>query len=78
MRGRPGDPDSCYRVRVYKSNGYVYAGTQPFTENEETGERKRRSMLWERLIDGKFIPNQRYQLLSPEERARLIFPEDGI
>ena len=32
--GRPIDPLSPYRVSVHKSNGHVYATTQPFKQDK--------------------------------------------
>ena len=75
--GRYIDPDSQYRIKPHKTHGYTYASTQPPAIDPETGKKKYRHVHWgtvdENLV---FIPGSAFYLASPEERARLIFPED--
>lgn len=73
--GRPIDPLSPYRVSVHKSNGHVYATTQPFKQ-DKNGNVVRRHVSWGVVIDSKFIPNKTYLYAAPEERAKLIFPNE--
>jgi hypothetical protein len=61
---------------VHVNNGYRYASTQPPFLDPVTGEKKYRRIHWGRVVDGgKFIPGDEFWLASPEERARLIFPD---
>lgn len=80
---RPVDPTAQYRVKLHIANGYTYASTQPPIIDPETGKKKYRYVHWGRVIcfpeqDGKqkFIPGFRFYQASPEERTRLIFPEE--
>ncbi len=73
--GRPKDPISPYRVSTHKSNGHIYATTQPFV-TDNTGKTVRRHFSWGLLIGSKFIPNKNYIYASQEERDKLIFPEE--
>ncbi|GHV42197.1 hypothetical protein FACS1894187_24310 [Synergistales bacterium] len=73
---RPINPNSQYRVKPHTTNGYTYASTQPPYVNPETGKKKYRYIHWGTLDEAmKFIPGSRYVLASPEERAKLVFPD---
>ena len=75
--GRPPKADSGYHVSPHVANGYCYASTQPAYIDPETGIKKYRYVNWGRLIDdNRFIPGKAYILASPEERSKLIFPDD--
>ncbi len=76
MAGRNRDPLTPYRIFLHTPRGYRYAATQAYEENPETHAVTRRYLYWGRVDeDLNFTPNQRYLNASPEERARLIFPE---
>ena len=76
MAGRPKNPDTDYRVIIHQPNGYRYAATQPHIRDPKTGAIRRRYCYWGDVSeDLKFIPNDRFLLASPSERAKLIFPE---
>jgi hypothetical protein len=73
---RPKDPQSTYRVSTHKTNGYTYASTQPAAIDPGTGKRTHRHIHWGRLDDDMvFRPGIAYLTASPDERARLVFPE---
>ena len=73
---RPVDPDSQYVVKPHKINGYTYASTQPSRIDPVTGKKKYRYIHWGTLSEGlKFTPGSQYIIASPEERAKLIFPD---
>jgi len=75
--GRPVDPDAQYRVKLHINNGYTYASTQPPYTDPGTGKKKYRRVHWGTVDENnKFTPGSPFFLASPEERARLIFPED--
>ena len=75
--GRPVDPNSQYRVKAHNNNGYTYASTQPPYIDPETGKKKYRHLHWGTISEElKFIPGPHFYLASPEERAKLIFPEE--
>ena len=72
---RPTKADSIYRVALHKNGGYMYATTHPYTITND-GKRKYSCRHWGIVTEGlKFIPGKQYLYASPEERARLIFPE---
>lgn len=80
---RPVDPTAQYRIKLHITNGYTYASTQPPRIDPETGKKKYRHIHWGTVVPLpgqeeklKFIPGSTFYLASPEERARLIFPED--
>ena len=73
------DANTAYRVRLHNNGGYRYASTQPIIEDsdKESGRKKHRRVHWGTVdANMKFHPNHRYITTPPEERARLIFPED--
>lgn len=73
---RPADPKSPYRVSIHPNNGYRYASTQPARVNPKTGKREYRHIHWGTVSeDLKFMPGKNYLLATPEERAKLIFPD---
>ena len=74
---RPVDPSAQYRVKPHKTNGYVYASTQPSVIDPQTGKKKYRYIHWG-TVEGehKFIPGSVFRTTKNEERAKLIFPED--
>ena len=72
---RPTKADSIYRVALHKNGGYMYATTHPYTITND-GKRKYSCLHWGAVTEElKFIPGKQYLYASPEERARLIFPE---
>jgi hypothetical protein len=74
---RPVDPNAQYRIKPHITNGYTYASTQPPYIDQNTGKKKYRCIYWGAVDENlKFIPGSKYYLASPEERLRLIFPED--
>ena len=74
---RPVDSDAQYRVKPHATKGYIYASTQPPYIDPETGKKKYRYIHWGKLEDGyKFYPGTAFFMASPEERERLIFPDD--
>lgn len=67
--------DSIYRMSLHKNGGYMYATTHPYTVTED-GKRKYSCLHWGTVTDElKFIPGKQCLYASPEERAKLIFPE---
>ena len=67
--------DSVYRMSLHKNGGYMYATTHPYTVTED-GKRMYSCLHWGTVTDElKFIPGKQYLYASPEERAKLIFPE---
>ena len=74
---RPVDPDAQYRVKPHINSGYTYASTQPPEIDPKTGRKKYRYIHWGSVdANQKFIPGSRFFLATPEERSRLIFPEE--
>lgn len=74
---RKQDPSTNYRVRVHKIGQYRYACTQPRVSAREPGKEAHKYVHWGRLDENnKVIPSSAYLLASPEERKKLIFPED--
>jgi hypothetical protein len=75
--GRPADPDTPFRLKPHTTQGYTYASTQPSFIDPETGVKRSQHIHWGRIVDGdRFIPGERFFLATPEERSRLIFPDD--
>ena len=73
---RPVDPIAQYRVKPHVINGYTYASTQPSFPDPKTGKKKYRYIHWGSIDENlRFKPNSQFFLASPEERARLIFPD---
>jgi len=74
---RPVDPDAQYRVKPHITHGYIYAGTRSPYIDPNTEKKKYRYIHWGAVDENlKFIPGSAFYLASPEERARLIFPEN--
>jgi len=74
---RPVDPNAQYRVKPHVNNGYTYASTQPPHIDPNTGKKKYRYIHWGTIDENlKFIPSSKFYLAAPEERSRLIFPEE--
>jgi hypothetical protein len=74
---RPVDPNAQFRVKPHINNGYTYASTQPPYVDPDTGKKKYRYVHWGVVDENRrFIPGSTFYLASPEERERLIFPED--
>jgi hypothetical protein len=73
---RPVDPNTQYRVKSHVINGYTYASTQPCYSDPTTGKKKYHHVHWGTVDENlRFMPGMPFFLASPEERARLIFPE---
>jgi len=74
---RPVDPNAQYRVKPHINGGRTYASTQPPYIDQITGKKKYRYIHWGAVDENyKFIPGIQFFQASPEERARLIFPEE--
>ena len=76
---RTADTATTYKVKIHTNNGYRYASTQPLIVNPErtSGRNKHKRIHWGTIDDEmKFHPNNNYIMASPEERAKLIFPDD--
>ena len=74
---RPIDPDAQYRIKPHVTKGYMYASTQPSYIDSLTGKKKYHYIHWGTLDSGhKFYPGTAFYMVSPEERERLIFPEN--
>jgi hypothetical protein len=80
---RPVDPDTQYRIKLHVTHGYAYASTQPPLIDPTTGKKKHQHVHWGSVVPVpgqeeklKFMPGSKFYLASPEERKRLIFPED--
>ena len=75
--GKHPDPNAQYRVKPHVTKGYTYASTQPPYTDQDIGKKKYRYIHWGSVDENlKFIPGAPFFLASPEERAKLIFPED--
>ena len=73
---RTADPNTQYKVKPHVTNGYTYASTQPPYADPTTGAKKYRHVHWGTVNENlKFMPGAPFFLASPEERARLIFPD---
>lgn len=74
---RPISAETANKVTLHVNGGYRYASTRPRVVNETTGKNTNKSIQWGTVTeDMRFIPNQRYIYASPEERGKLVFPED--
>ena len=74
---RPISAETANKVTLHVNGGYRYASTRPRVTNEATGKNTNKSIHWGTVTeDLRFIPNQRYIYASPEERDKLVFPED--
>ena len=73
---RPVDPNAQYRVKPHVNGGHTYASTQPPYVDQETGKKKYRYIHWGTVDDNsRFLPGVQFYQASPDDRARLIFPE---
>ena len=74
---RPVDPNAQYRVKPHVNGGHTYASTQPPYVDQETGKKKYRYIHWGTLDENqRFLPGVQFYQASPEERTRLIFPDE--
>ena len=74
---RPINAETANKVTLHINGGYRYASTRPRVVNEATGKNTNKSIHWGTVTEEmRFIPNRRYIYASPEERAKLVFPED--
>ena len=73
---RPVNPDAQYCVKPHTTKGYSYASTQPPYIDPDTGKKKYRYIHWGTVDENlRFTPGVQFYQASPDERARLIFPE---
>ena len=73
---RPVNPEAQYRIKPHVTKGYTYASTQPSYPDPLTGKKKYRHIHWGTVDENlKFKPGAPFFLASPEERAKLVFPE---
>ena len=74
---RPVDPQAQYRIKPHKNGSYIYASTQPSYIDQVTGKKKYRYIHWGSIDENqRFIPGSRFYLATPEERLKLVFPEE--
>ena len=74
---RPIDPIAPYRVKQHITHGYTYASTRSPYIDPDTGKKKFPYVHWGTVSENlKFIPGSAFFLASPEERSKLIFPEE--
>ena len=74
---RPVNPNAQYTIKLHATKGYTYASTQPPYIDPKTGKKKYRYIHWGSVDENlKFTPGTRFFRATPEERARLIFPND--
>ena len=74
---RPVDPDVQYRIKPHVTHGYTYASTRSPRIDPDAGKKKYPYIHWGTVNeDMKFIPGTPFYLATPEERARLVFPEE--
>jgi len=75
--GRPVNENAQYTIKPHTTKGYTYASTQPPYIDANTGKKKYKYVHWGTVDDNlKFIPGSEFILATPEERSRLIFPEE--
>lgn len=73
---RPIDPNAQYTVKPHVVNNYTYASTQPPYVDPNTGAKRYRHVHWGTVDENlKFKPGAPFFMASPEERARLTFPD---
>ena len=76
-QGRPRDPDTPHKMRIHAVGNYMYAATPVYVEDPVTGKSRRTFKHWGKMTaDMKFVPSNEFMLLSPQERAEMIFPAD--
>ena len=75
-RGRPASAETAYKIIIHTNGSYRYAATKTFT-TDESGKKTYKYKHWGTLDDNnKFHPGASYYYASPEERSKLIFPQD--
>jgi hypothetical protein len=75
--GRHPDTNAQYRVKPHVTKGYTYASTQPPHVDPDTGKKKYRHVHWGTVDENlRFKPGSAFFMATPEERSRLIFPEE--
>ena len=75
--GRQSDPNAQFRVKPHITKGYTYASTQPPYVDPETGKKRYRYIHWGTIDENqRFIPGSAFFLATPEERSKLVFPEE--
>jgi hypothetical protein len=73
---RPVDPNAQYTIKPHVVNDYTYASTQPPHLDPSTGAKKYKHVHWGTVDENlKFKPGAPFFMASPDERARLIFPD---
>jgi hypothetical protein len=74
---RPVDPNAQFRVKPHVNGGHTYASTQPSYVDKATGKKKYRYVHWGTVDENqRFLPGVQFYQASPEERTRLIFPDE--
>ena len=75
--GRPVNDSAQYTVKPHITKGYTYASTQPSYIDVNTGKKKYRRIHWGSVDENlKFMPGTQFFMATPEERSKLIFPEE--
>ncbi len=75
--GRKPDPNTRYRVRIRKDRKYTYASVQERKVSPRTGKRYHKIVNLGTLDENlAFTPNATFRLMTPEERAKYIFPDN--
>jgi hypothetical protein len=74
---RPVDPLAQYQIKPHRNGKYTYASTQPPYIDQKTGKKKYRYIHWGSIDENlKFTPGTKFYQATPEERLRLIFPDE--
>ena len=75
---RPVNPNSGYIVSTHKTGKYVYASTQPVNKDKSSlGKKSYKYVHWGRVDKNlRFYPGKNYLYASPEEKAKLVFPDN--
>ena len=74
---RKEDPSTRYRVRIHKDREYTYASVQVPTISLKTGKKYPKTVNLGTLDDNfVFTPNAAFRLMSLEEQAKYIFPNE--
>ena len=72
----PRKENAEFFIHRHKLGGHVYAATRPAYINEKTGKRDHKVVHWGKIIDNVFVPNEDFFALTPEDRAKFMFPDD--